>query len=57
MNLGKCAFKGCKSPAGTCIEKDETPLLVCRTHYWRLSELHTEDIIKKTFAIKGGEYV
>lgn len=49
MNFGRCAFKGCKKWSGTCLSHDGEKLLLCREHWQKLSDLHTEDIIESAF--------
>lgn len=49
MNFGRCAFKDCRKWSGTCLSRNGEKLLLCREHWQKLSDLHTEDIIDSAF--------
>lgn len=53
MNFGRCAFQGCKKWSGTCLSRNGEKLLLCREHWQKLSDLHTEDIIDSAFRMVG----
>jgi len=55
MNFGRCVFKGCKKWSGTCLSRNGKTLLLCREHWQKLSDLHTEDIIETAFSMVEAE--